>query len=69
MLLAIEHALRAGASGYVLNLHGRYSHHEWYLRQELEAPGFRIVSWDQATLRHEVGEPVTGHVVIARRGG
>jgi predicted TPR repeat methyltransferase len=45
----------------------RYAHEPGALRAALDAAGFEIAVFDDATIRHESGEPVPGHLVIARR--
>lgn len=52
-------------SGYSIQLHGRYTHTEAYVRRVLRDSGFEPVSVEEATLRMERKEPVEGLVVIA----
>jgi predicted TPR repeat methyltransferase len=47
--------------------HGRYSHTERYVRDALTASGFRVVEIASEALRLELGEPVTGLLVVAER--
>lgn len=55
------------APGHVLNPHGRYSHHEQYVRRALEQSGFSVSAVEPSHLRLENKVPVEGLVVIARR--
>jgi predicted TPR repeat methyltransferase len=52
-------------SGYSIQLHGRYTHTEGYIRRALRDSGFEPVSVEEAVLRMERKEPVEGLVVIA----
>jgi predicted TPR repeat methyltransferase len=54
-------------STYHLELHGRYSHAPAYVHALLERAGFSDISLDTRTLRKEMGNPVLGLVVAARR--
>jgi len=54
-------------AGFKLNIHGRYSHALDYVGIELEESGFRAVSIEDAMLRKEAGEPVSGLLVTASR--
>lgn len=49
-----------------LNLHGRYSHTETYVRKTLGDAGFRIHGIDNAILRKEGEDQVVGMVVTAQ---
>lgn len=53
--------------GFVLNESGRYKHGASYIRDVLDAAGFRILSLDTDTLRKEYGLPVLGLIVLAVR--
>lgn len=50
-----------------LSASGRYQHTRAYVLHALEAAGFDDVALSRATLRKEVGRPVPGWVVLARR--
>ena len=52
---------------YRLDLSGRYHHGRTYVVKCLEEAGFEIIHLVQDVLRQEMGEPVIGHVVAARR--
>lgn len=52
---------------YQLNIHGRYSHGQTYVRKVLEAAGLKLTSLQDEALRKERGEPVQGMLVSARR--
>ena len=57
----------APQSSFCLNPHGRYSHTDHYLRQELAAAGLTLQSLSIATLRFENKQPVAGSVALARK--
>ena len=67
LAFTVERALPPAAEGYVLNPHGRYSHHEEYVRRALQQAGFSVASIEAAHLRLENKLPVDGLVVTARR--
>jgi predicted TPR repeat methyltransferase len=50
-----------------LNLHGRYSHSEPYVRRVVQAAGFSVTDIGTAALRLEFGKPVTGMVVTVQK--
>jgi predicted TPR repeat methyltransferase len=52
---------------YRLQRHGRYAHSKAYLEAMLQQAGFAILKLDQAVLRSEGGEPVTGWLVLAQK--
>ncbi|WEX75999.1 class I SAM-dependent methyltransferase [Sinorhizobium numidicum] len=52
--------------GYVVGPHQRFAHSETYLRDRLGATGFEIVEVGDIIVRMEEGEPIAGHLVIAR---
>lgn len=54
------------AEEFRLNLHGRYSHTETYLRRLLNAAGFRINAIETEVLRMEGREAVPGMVITAQ---
>ena len=55
------------AAGYRLNPHGRYSHTETYVRQVLSSAGLDICSLRYSVLRKEVGQPVSGMLILAQK--
>lgn len=62
--------LEAGAFegvGYTVGRFQRFAHDPRYIREQLTACGFEVLAMDDVTVRHEQGEPVPGHLVIARR--
>jgi predicted TPR repeat methyltransferase len=56
---------RGEPTGYCIQLHGRYTHTEGYIRRVLSDAGFVLVSIEEAVLRMERKEPVEGLVVTA----
>jgi predicted TPR repeat methyltransferase len=50
-----------------LHQSGRYSHSEDYVRECLEAAGFKVLLIEGGVLRQEAGADVLGHVVLARK--
>jgi predicted TPR repeat methyltransferase len=50
-----------------LEFHGRYAHHERYVRAALPAAGFEIETLTRETLRQEREQDVRGLLVVARR--
>ena len=55
------------ANPHRLQYHGRYSHTEAYIRQALEQAGFQARELDFEILRLELGEPVSGMLVLAAK--
>ncbi|WIV95786.1 tetratricopeptide repeat protein [Kinneretia aquatilis] len=53
--------------GYRLQLHGRYSHSESYVRRMLEDAGLSIKATRRVTLRTESHQPVVGFLFAAQR--
>lgn len=53
--------------GFVLRDSRRYAHSESYLRDQLSAAGFRILSLDHGTIRQDRGQPIPGLMVVAIR--
>jgi predicted TPR repeat methyltransferase len=68
LVLTLEAAESEPACGYRLQPHGRYSHGRTYVQRTLEAAGWHLATMEKATLRNEAQAPVSGLVVIARRG-
>ncbi len=64
---SVEKAVSADP-GFRINMRGRYEHAEEYIRQALEKAGLQLRSLEVATLRTECAQPVTGMIVVARRG-
>lgn len=67
-VFTVEALPDADPRDFALAPHGRYAHHERYLRRLLPEHGLEPLSADAATLRLEGGQPVGGWVVAARRG-
>ncbi|MCQ8781045.1 methyltransferase domain-containing protein [Mangrovibrevibacter kandeliae] len=57
----------ASQAPFIVGPHQRFAHQERYLRDHLTSHGFDVLSLEEITVRHEMGEPVPGHLVIARR--
>jgi predicted TPR repeat methyltransferase len=55
------------AARWRLDPTARYSHSRPYIEEALCEAGFAIHSFTSAVLRSEDGQPVTGHVVVARK--
>ncbi len=53
--------------GFRLDHHGRYSHRESYVRDQLAAHGWEVLEVRPDVLRKEAREPVAGLVITARR--
>jgi predicted TPR repeat methyltransferase len=50
-----------------LEVHGRYRHHESYLRKQVSAAGLELLELANETIRWELGAPVAGYIVVARK--
>jgi predicted TPR repeat methyltransferase len=70
LVFSVEHASEelVGERGHHLNLHGRYSHSERYLKHVLEGAGLLLAALDRGVIRNEGGAPVAGLILTARRG-
>lgn len=65
---ALEGDADGRGPGFVLNPHGRYGHGEPYVRQCLErGTGLEVLEIVRDTLRTEMGQPVRGFIVTARK--
>ncbi|RDL51478.1 Ubiquinone biosynthesis O-methyltransferase [Ensifer sp. M14] len=51
---------------FMVGPHQRFAHAETYLRERLTATGFEVIEVGDITVRMEEGEPIAGHLVIAR---
>lgn len=51
---------------FMVGPHQRFAHAETYLRERLTATGFEVIEIGDITVRMEEGEPIAGHLVIAR---
>jgi predicted TPR repeat methyltransferase len=67
LAFTLERAPDEPAGTFRLDPHGRYSHAESYVRRTLSAAGFDDVALKQVVPRMELGEPVDGLLVTARR--
>jgi predicted TPR repeat methyltransferase len=67
LIFTLEKADGDAPEGYRLELHGRYSHAEAYVRAQLERAGLAIDAISTGELRMESGKPVTGLIVAASR--
>jgi predicted TPR repeat methyltransferase len=56
-----------GPEAFVLRESRRYAHSQPYLRRLLAAGGLDVVSFEEATIRMDRGEPLKGYVVVALR--
>jgi len=52
---------------FMVGPHQRFAHQEAYLRSGLDEAGFDWIDAELITVRYEEGEPIRGHLVIARR--
>ncbi|WP_133716113.1 tetratricopeptide repeat protein [Methylocaldum gracile] len=66
-IFTVERNDERPSEGYKINLHGRYSHTEDYLRRELESAGLSLRRGEQQMLRYEAGVPVEGFLIVAAR--
>ncbi|QRM55707.1 methyltransferase [Sinorhizobium sp. BG8] len=51
---------------FMVGPHQRFAHSEAYVRDRLAATGFEILDFSEITVRMEEGEPIAGHLVVAR---
>ena len=56
-------------SGFALQVHGRFCHTEKYVKSRLRSAGFSSSSVSRQLERTEMGNPVIGLVVAARKSG
>jgi predicted TPR repeat methyltransferase len=54
---------------FMVGPHQRFAHAAAYVRQRLEETGFDIVEITDITVRLEEGEPILGHLVLAKYRG
>ncbi|RRS33614.1 MAG: hypothetical protein OI74_07495 [Gammaproteobacteria bacterium (ex Lamellibrachia satsuma)] len=67
VVFTLERLDESTDTGFHLCPHGRYSHTEPYVRSVLLAAGFGEISVTDETLRMEMGKPVAGLLVIAKK--
>ena len=56
-----------GDRDFMVGPHQRFAHAEGYVRKTLAAAGFEVVEIGDITVRLEDGEPIAGHLVVARK--
>ncbi len=56
-----------GDRDWTVGPHQRFAHRLDYVVRELTGAGFEPVEARQIVIRHEEGEPITGHLVLARK--
>ena len=66
LVFTVEHTVAQDGTDFRLELHGRYSHSDEYVRGVLEDAGLSS-EIRRADLRMEAGEPVAGLVVRAAK--
>jgi predicted TPR repeat methyltransferase len=54
---------------FMVGPHQRFAHSAAYVRQRLEETGFDLVEITDITVRMEEGQPIPGHLVVARHRG
>jgi predicted TPR repeat methyltransferase len=70
LVFTVEAADGDDGDGFVLNPHGRYAHREPYVRDVLgRAAGLEVLEVAREPLRMEMGQPVRGLIVTARKPG
>jgi predicted TPR repeat methyltransferase len=70
LVFTVEAAEGDDGDGFVLNPHGRYAHGEPYVRHVLEhVAGLEVLAVGREPLRMEMGQPVRGLIVTARKPG
>ena len=68
LLFTVEaHSAPDVGATYELKSSGRYSHHEPYVRETLDANGLIVLEFNEIELRQEAGKPVPGFAVLARK--
>ena len=54
---------------YKLEAHGRYTHNKQYIETTINDAGLELVSLDEEMIRKELGKPVDGWIVTAKKPG
>ena len=67
LVFTLEKAQDKGIRGFTLNPHGRYSHTEDYVRNTLAEANLDPIAFENAVLRMERGDEVSGLVVTAKK--
>lgn len=52
---------------YMVGPYQRFAHAESYVRRKLEEATLTVEAFQPITVRHEQGEPIAGHLVLARK--
>jgi predicted TPR repeat methyltransferase len=68
LAFTLERSSDEGVADFRLEVHGRYSHREAYVVEILARSGFTDVRTERVVPRMELGEPVDGLLVLAKRG-
>jgi len=66
-VFTVEALLGEGQEPHKLQVHGRYTHREGYVRDVLAQSNFEIVELKRETLRMERMQEVAGYLVVARK--
>lgn len=69
LVFTVEALLTEGNDAYQLQVHGRYTHRESYIRHTLQQSGFDLAHLRRETLRMERLQEVAGYLVVARAHG
>jgi predicted TPR repeat methyltransferase len=69
LAFTVERCPDEATAGFRLGIHGRYAHAEPHVERTLALAGFSDVAIERVVPRYELGEPVDGLAVIARRAG
>lgn len=56
-----------GERDFMVGAHQRFAHAESYVRKVLASAGFKVVEIGDITVRLEDGEPIGGHLVVAKK--
>jgi len=52
---------------FMVGPHQRFAHAESYVRKVLDGAGFEVIEMGDITVRLENGQPISGHLVVARK--
>lgn len=67
LIFTLESSSNSGPRDYRLEVHGRFTHTEDYVRRALQNTGLRLETLSVETLRKERGREVSGMLVVARK--
>jgi predicted TPR repeat methyltransferase len=56
-----------GGRDFMVGPHQRFAHAERYVRKVLADAGFEVIELEPITVRLESGEPIPGHLVVAKK--